>query len=90
VNENKVAVDLETVNKISGVVVDAAIEVHRHLGPGLLESMYSDCLVRELALRGLRTETQVIVPLFYKGARIDHTFRLDLLVGGCVVVEVKA
>jgi GxxExxY protein len=74
----------------SQAVIGAAIEVHRHLGPGLLESVYELALCRELWLRDLRVERQVPVRLTYKGAELDSQVRIDLLVQSCVVVEVKS
>ena len=64
--------------------------MHRALGPGLLESTYEACLVHELAERKLHTERQKALPVSYKGVRIDCGYRIDLLVGGLVVVELKA
>jgi len=78
------------VNEISGVVVDAAFQVHQTLGPGLLESVYEQCLQYELANRGLDVKRQVQVPLVYKELQFDCGFRIDLLVNDEVVVEVKA
>ena len=75
---------------LSGQIIGAAIEVHKHLGPGLLESAYEICLCHELALRGLSVERQRPVPLDYKGVRLDAGYRLDLVVEGCVIVEAKA
>ena len=71
-------------------VVDAGLAVHRALGPGLLESVYETCLERELHLRGLAVGRQVAAPIEYKGERIEGAYRLDLLVAGAVVIEVKA
>jgi GxxExxY protein len=71
-------------------VIGAAIEVHRMLGPGLLESTYRVCLTEELRLRGLSTRSETTVPLVYKGLRIEHAFRLDLLVEERLIVETKA
>jgi len=71
-------------------IIGAAIEVHKLLGPGLLESAYEECLCHELALRGHRFLKQKPVPLIYKSARLDCGFRLDLLVEGRVVVELKS
>ena len=71
-------------------VIAAAIEVHRALGPGLLESAYSTCLQHELSLRQLTFVTQRRLPLVYKGVTLDCAYRLDLLVENAVVVEVKA
>lgn len=78
-------------NDIAKTIVDAAVEVHRTMGgPGLLESVYEEALADELALRGLGVERQKEVPISYKGKRIGSPLRLDLLVGGCVIVECKA
>ena len=78
------------INEITEQVIGAAIEVHRQLGPGLLESTYEECLARELALRGIPFERQKPVPLKYKGVDVDAGFRMDFLVAGQVVVELKA
>lgn len=79
----------EDVNRASKVVLDAAIEVHRHLGPGLLEGVYERALVHELGLRGAVVRRQVLVRVHYKDIEIDGQ-RLDLLVEPGVIVEVKA
>jgi GxxExxY protein len=71
-------------------IIGAAIEVHRHLGPGLLESAYQTCLAHELTLRGIPFESEVPLPLSYKGSQVECGYRLDLLVDGKVVVELKA
>lgn len=71
-------------------VIGAAIEVHRTLGPGLLESVYECCLARELCARGVAVSTQVEVPITYKGTDLGLGYRLDLLVERTVIVEVKA
>jgi GxxExxY protein len=70
--------------------MDAAFNVHRALGPGLLESAYEACLAEDLERSGLRVERQVGVPVSYGDVRLDVGYRLDLLVENCVVVEVKA
>jgi GxxExxY protein len=75
---------------LSGLVIGAAIEVHRALGPGLLESAYATCLARELELQGVPFEREVALPLWFKGARLDCGYRLDLVVADCIIVEVKA
>lgn len=75
---------------ITESIIGAAIEVHRHLGPGLLESAYRHCLVHELRLRGLTAAAEVPIDLEYKGLRVPASYRLDLLVADRVVVEVKA
>ena|SRR5215471_15963510 len=77
-------------NQISAIILDAAIAVHSALGPGLLESAYQACLAYELTSRGLKVETQVPVPVQYRGVKLDAGYRLDLLVEDLVVVEVKA
>jgi GxxExxY protein len=71
-------------------IIGAAIDVHRHLGPGLLESAYRVCLIYELKQRGLAVRGEVPMPLVYKEVRLDVGYRLDLLVEDAVVVEVKA
>jgi GxxExxY protein len=78
------------VNQITKAIIGAAIEVHRALGPGLLESAYEECLCRELSLRGIPFERQRPLPVEYKGLRLDCGYRLDLLVADTVVVEIKA
>ena len=78
------------VNETSGVVVDAAFQVHQALGPGLLESVYEQCLKYELTDRGFDVKQQVQVPLMYKDLQFDCGFRIDLLVNDQVVVELKA
>ena len=73
----------------SQAVIGACIEVHRHLGPGLLESAYEHCVAHELACVGLRCERQRPVPLEYKGTKLDCGYRLDLGVEGALIVEIK-
>lgn len=74
---------------LSGIVIGAAIEVHRHLGPGLLESSYEACLSKELDLRGVPHTRQVPLPLEYKGLELDCGYRIDLLVDGQLIIELK-
>ena len=71
-------------------ILGAAIQVHRALGPGLLESAYEACLCRELSLRQIDHQRQVSLPLFYRGAPVDCEYRADLIVGRLVLVEVKS
>lgn len=78
------------INSLTEQVIGAAIEVHRELGPGLLESAYQQALEHELTLRGVRFEAQRICPITYKGLVIEGAYRLDLLVEGKLVVELKA
>jgi GxxExxY protein len=77
-------------NADSGVVIAAAIEVHRHMGPGLLEGVYHQCLWHEMVARGLHVEREVAIPVLFKGERIECGFRLDFLIGGQLIVEVKS
>ena len=77
-------------NEVTQLVINGAISVHRLLGPGLLESVYQSCLLQELRRLGLKVEEQVAVPIFYKGVRVGTDLRIDLLVEGKVVIEIKA
>src|SRR5689334_23018266 len=77
-------------DQVTRAVIAAAIEVHRHLGPGLLESGYEECLCYELHLAGLEFRREVSVPVEYKGLKLSCSYRLDLLVEDSVIVEVKA
>jgi GxxExxY protein len=76
--------------RIAKQIVNAAFEVHKELGPGLLESVYEVCLVEELRNRGLSVESQVKVPIVFKGKMLDKEFIVDLLVENSVIVELKA
>lgn len=80
----------EKLNKLTETIIGAAIEVHKELGPGLLESAYEACLVYELMERGLKVEKQKELPVVYHGVRIDCGYRLDILVEDIVIVELKA
>jgi GxxExxY protein len=83
--------EIEDLNKLSGIIVDAAMEVHREMGPGLFEKIYEDSLERELKSRGLSVERQLAVYVSYKGEPILHeAYRIDLFVEGEIVVELKA
>jgi len=77
-------------NEIGTMVIEAAIEVHRELGPGLLETVYEIVLARELEDRGLKVKRQVTVPIEYKGIRFDAAFRADMVVEDKVIVELKS
>ena len=77
-------------NQLTHEVIGAAIEVHRKLGPGFLESAYRKCLCRELFLKGIRFKYEHPLPLEYKGIRLECGYRVDILVSGLVVVEVKS
>ena len=86
----KTAEGAEQLNALTGIIIGAAIEAHRYLGPGLLESAYEACLTFELRERRLKVERQAELPLCYKGMNLDCGYRLDLLVNDVVIVEVKA
>jgi|SRR5215510_899345 len=81
---------IKNINEISHDIIGAAIEVHRQLGPGLLESAYRECVTKEFTLRGIPFEREKAVPLEYKSVKLDAGYRLDFLVANCVVVEIKA
>ncbi|MEM8866498.1 MAG: GxxExxY protein [Planctomycetota bacterium] len=78
------------INDVSGQVIDAAIKVHRTLGPGMLESAYEACLLFELHRRGLRAANQVEMPIIYESVKIDVGYRLDVVVEQAVIIEIKA
>jgi GxxExxY protein len=77
-------------SELVGKVIGCAIEVHRHLGPGLLESAYTTCLIHEFQLAGLRFKRQVDVPITYKGAWINCVYRADLVIEDALLVELKS
>lgn len=78
-------------NRLSGILLDAAMEVHRVLGgPGLLESIYEEAFVHEMRIRGLSVERQVSIPVSYKGQAIKHPLVLDLMVENSIILEIKS
>lgn len=77
-------------NKITDKIIGCAIEVHKCLGPGLLESAYEECLCYELAQAGLEYKRQVALPVIYKGVRLNCGYRMDIVVENLVIVEIKA
>ena len=79
-----------TENEIGTICIAAAIDVHRHLGPGLLESVYEIVMAHELEERGLKVEQQVPVSIVYKGISFDEAFRADLVVADKVIIELKS
>jgi GxxExxY protein len=85
-----VPVDVTETNDITHDIIGSAIEVHKALGPGLLESAYRPCLALELSNRHRQVEQDVRVPLSYRGIRLDSCYRLDLLVDGRIIVELKS
>jgi GxxExxY protein len=80
----------EQYNKLSRQILDASIAVHKEIGPGLLESVYEFCLIKELLNRNIFVEYQVSVPLFYKGEDLHKDFRIDILVEKEIIIELKA
>jgi GxxExxY protein len=80
----------KSVNQLAYEIVGCAIEVHKHLGPGLLESIYEKCLVQEIQDRGSKALSQVSVPIRYKGKLLDQGLKLDILVNDLIIVELKA
>lgn len=76
-------------NHLTGEVIGAAIEVHKHLGPGLLESAYEECLCHELSLRKITYERQKPLPINYKQVKLDFSYRLDVVVEGKIILELK-
>jgi len=80
----------ERYNQLSKEILDAAITVHKEMGPGLLESVYELCLLKELQLRDIFAENQVPVPLIYKGYELNKDYRIDILVEKEIIIELKA
>jgi GxxExxY protein len=81
---------MRKINDITSEIIGAAVEVHKKLGPGLLESAYKECLSREFELRGIRFEKEKPLPVVYKGLKLECGYRLDFLVENTVVVEIKS
>jgi GxxExxY protein len=77
------------VNRVTGAIITGAMKVHSHLGPGLLESAYEACLAHELRKQGFEVVTQVGLPVIYDGQKIELGYRIDLIVEGSVIVEIK-
>ena len=86
-NHPSIPVEIETVARTA---VDAGFQVHSALGPGLLESAYEHCLAYELAQRGVEVRRQVALPIVYEGVTLDAGYRIDLLLAGAVVIEIKS
>jgi len=77
-------------DQLAGVIVDSGMKVHKTLGPGLLESIYEQCLAHELTERGCSVRRQVPVPIVYGTLKLDAAYRIDMIVGEAIIVEVKA
>ncbi len=80
----------EEYNRLSGIILDCCITVHKEMGPGLLESVYELCLMKEFELRNIYAENQVQIPLMYKGFELSKSFRVDILVEKEIVLEIKS
>ncbi len=80
----------EEYNRLSGIILDSCITVHKEMGPGLLESVYEACLMKELELRGVQASNQIPIPLMYKGVHLSKDFRIDVLVENEIIVEIKS
>lgn len=80
----------EEYNQIAGVILDSCMTVHKEMGPGLLESVYEWCLMKEFELRNVKAENQVPIPLLYKGFELSKEFRIDILVEREIIVEIKS
>ncbi len=81
---------MEQINALTELIIGSAIEVHKHLGPGLLESAYRDCLSYELSTRNIAFEREVVLPVQYKEIHINCGYRMDFVIDKCVVLELKA
>ena len=81
---------MNNLNELTDPIIGAAVEVHRTLGPGLLESTYEMCLFRELAIRGIPFERQLPIPVEYKGVKLDCGYRADIVVRETILLEIKA
>jgi len=77
-------------NELTGTILDCCMTVHRLMGPGLLESVYEHCLMKEFSLRGIKAQNQVPVPLIYKGYELSKDFRIDILVEDDIILELKS
>lgn len=90
IGKEDVLITQKYINDISYKIVGCAIEIHKHLGPGLLESVYHSCLIEELRNNGLYVQSQIHVPVNYKGKDLGGMLKLDLLINNFVIVELKA
>ena len=88
--ETNERIDREETDSLTGIIIEAAIDVHRALGPGLLESAYTACLIYELRLRDLKVEHEKPLPIFYKDVMLDCGYRLDVVVENQIIIEVKS
>ncbi len=82
--------DKEYLNSLSKIIVDACYSVHKEFGPGLLESVYEFCLLKEFEMRGIDAKSQVSIPLIYKGKKLEKEFKIDILVEDEIILEIKS
>lgn len=82
--------DRDLLNEIGAEILDASVQVHKHMGPGLLESVYQACLAQELISRNMMIQEEVLIPLIYKGKQLHKTFKIDILVENQIILELKA
>jgi GxxExxY protein len=80
----------EELNKLSAIILDAAITVHKEMGPGLLESVYEQCLLKEFELRNIKAVNQLAIPLVYKGYELSKDYKIDILVENEIIIELKS
>jgi GxxExxY protein len=80
----------EELNKLTGQILDSCITVHKEMGPGLLESVYELCLMKEFDMRGIKASNQVLIPLFYKNFELSKQFKIDILVEDEIIIEIKS
>ncbi|WP_226335665.1 GxxExxY protein [Echinicola marina] len=89
-NNTDMRITQKTIDELTYKIIGCAIEVHKQIGPGLLESVYEKCFVRELQIQGMKTSTQQRIPLAYKGVSLEADLRYDVLVDNLIIVELKA
>jgi len=77
-------------NQLSKILLDVCITVHKEMGPGLLESIYEQCLMKEFELRRIKAKNQISIPLFYKGFELSKEFKIDILVENEIILEIKS
>lgn len=80
----------EELNELSGKILKCAIEVHKYLGPGLLESIYEQCLCKEFDLNNINYRKQLLIPIIYKGELLNHKFKIDIMTEEKIIIEIKA
>ena len=86
----KTYMNREEYNRLSGEIIDVCITVHKIMGPGLLESVYETCLMKEFELRNIKAKNQVIIPLIYKGYELSKEFKIDILINDEIILELKS